>query len=36
MPVAAVAPFLFHRPSHGLWVSIIFLGEGLYIAWPHR
>jgi uncharacterized protein (DUF983 family) len=35
-PFAALAPFLFHRLSQGLWVSIIFLGEGLYIAWPHR
>lgn len=35
-PFAALAPFVFHRFSQGLWVSIIFLGEGLYIAWPHR
>ena len=35
-PFAAVGPFLFHRRSQGLWISIVFFGEGLYIAWPHR
>ena len=35
-PLAALGPIVFHRLSQGLWVSIIFLGEGLYIAWPHR
>ena len=35
-PVAALGPFLFFRLATGLWTSIIFLGEGLYIQWPHR
>lgn len=35
-PVAAVGPFVFYRVSKGLWVSLIFLGEGLYIPWPNR
>ena len=34
MPVAAIGPFAFYRLSKGLWTSIIFLGEGLYIPWP--
>jgi uncharacterized protein (DUF983 family) len=33
-PVAALSPFAFYRLSKGLWTSIIFLGEGLYIPWP--
>ncbi len=36
LPVAALGPFLFFRLATGLWTSIIFLGEGLYIQWPHR
>lgn len=36
IPVAAVGPLLFFRFAKGLWTSIIFLGEGLYIAWPTR
>ena len=35
-PVAALGPFLFFRLAKGLWTSIIFLGEGLYIQWPNR
>ncbi len=35
-PAAALAPLAFYRLSKGLWTSIIFLGEGLYIPWPHR
>ena len=36
LPVAAAGPILFYRVSAGLWTSIIFLGEGLYIQWPNR
>jgi len=36
LPVAALAPLVFFRYAKGLWTSIIFLGEGLYIPWPHR
>ena len=37
-PLAALGPLVFYRVSTGLWASIIFLGEGLYIPWPspHR
>ena len=34
--VAALGPMLFFRLAKGLWTSIIFLGEGLYLQWPHR
>jgi len=27
---------VFYRPSKGLWASIVFHGEGLYIPWPNR
>ena len=33
--IAVTAPFVFYRISKGLCVSMIFLGEGLYIRWPH-
>ena len=36
LPVAALGPFLFFRLATGLWTSIVFLGEGLYIQWPNR
>ncbi len=36
IPVAALAPLLFFRLAKGLWTSIIFLGEGLYLQWPNR
>lgn len=36
MPVAAAAPFAFYRLSKGLWVSVVFLGEGLYLRWPSQ
>ena len=36
MPVGSFAPIAFYRLSKGLWTSIIFHGEGLYIPWPHR
>ena len=36
IPVAVLAPVALHRHSHGLWASIVFLGEGLYIPWPNR
>ena len=36
MPVSALGPLAFYRLSKGLWTSIIFLGEGLYIPWPNR
>lgn len=36
MPVAAVGPVIFFRFAKGLWTSIVFLGEGLYLAWPNR
>ena len=34
--VAALGPFAFYRLSRGLWISVVFLGEGLYIPWPSR
>ena len=36
LPVAAAGPILLHRVAKGLWTSIIFFGEGLYLAWPSR
>ena len=33
-PIAATGPFLFYRLSRGLWTSVVFLGEGLYLRWP--
>ena len=36
IPIAALGPFVFYRLSKGIWTSIIFLGEGLYIPWPNR
>ena len=33
-PVAATGPFVFYRLSKGLWTSVVFLGEGLYLRWP--
>jgi uncharacterized protein (DUF983 family) len=36
MPVAALLPVLFFRFAKGLWTSIVFLGEGLYLDWPNR
>ena len=36
MPVAAIGPVIFFRFAKGLWTSIVFLGEGLYLAWPTR
>ena len=36
MPLAAVAPLLLHRSSTGLWTSLVFMGEGLYLRWPRR
>lgn len=35
-PLAGLGPFVFYRASKGLWTSIIFIGEGLYIPWPNR
>ena len=35
-PVAATGPFVFYRLSKGLWTSLVFLGEGLYLRWPTR
>ena len=32
----ALGPLVFYRLSKGLWTSIIFIGEGLYIPWPNR
>jgi uncharacterized protein (DUF983 family) len=34
--VAACAPFAFFRFAKGLWTSIVFLGEGVYLDWPTR
>jgi uncharacterized protein (DUF983 family) len=34
--LAAVGPLVFFRYAKGLWTSIIFLGEGLYLSWPSR
>lgn len=37
IPVAAFTPVVCYRVAKGLWTSLIFLGEGLYIPWPpHR
>ena len=36
MSVGSIGPLAFYRLSKGLWTSIIFHGEGLYIPWPHR
>ena len=36
IPVAALGPIFFFRIAKGLWTSIIFLGEGLYLQWPNR
>ena len=36
IPVAAAGPILLYRVAKGLWTSIIFFGEGLYLAWPTR
>ena len=33
-PMAAMGPFMFYRLSKGLWTSVVFLGEGLYLRWP--
>ena len=33
--VAALGPFFFCRLSKGLWISVVFFGEGLYIPWPN-
>ena len=33
-PIAAIGPLVLYRLSTGLWTSIIFWGEGLYIPWP--
>lgn len=33
---AAAGPLAFHRLSRGLWISVVFMGEGLYISWPSR
>ena len=35
-PVAALGPLAFYRLSKGLWTSIVFHGEGLYIPWPNH
>jgi uncharacterized protein (DUF983 family) len=32
---AAFAPVLFFRFAKGLWTSIVFLGEGVYLDWPN-
>ena len=34
--LAALGPVIFFRLAKGLWTSIIFLGEGLYLQWPNR
>lgn len=36
IPVAVLGPCLCFRLARGLWTSIIFLGEGLYLPWPNR
>jgi uncharacterized protein (DUF983 family) len=36
LPVSALAPIAFFRFAKGLWTSIVFLGEGLYLDWPTR
>ena len=33
---AAAGPLAFYRLSRGLWISVVFMGEGLYISWPSR
>jgi hypothetical protein len=32
---AALVPILFFRFAKGLWTSIVFLGEGVYLDWPN-
>ena len=34
MPVGVAGPFALYRYSKGLWTSLVFHGEGLYIPWP--
>ena len=36
IPLAVVAPLLLHRSATGLWTSLVFIGEGLYLRWPRR
>ena len=36
IPLAVIGPLLLHRPSTGLWTSLVFIGEGLYLRWPRR
>jgi uncharacterized protein (DUF983 family) len=36
LPITACLPICCHRVAKGLWISLIFMGEGLYIPWPHR
>lgn len=36
MPVAVLSPLALARRAHGVWISIVFLGEGLYLPWPSR
>lgn len=36
VPASVLGPLVFFRFAEGLWTSIIFLGEGLYTAWPIR
>lgn len=33
---AATGPLAFYRLSRALWISVVFMGEGLYISWPGR
>lgn len=35
-PMAAAGPFVFFRFAKGLWISLVFLGDGRYLAWPNR
>ena len=32
---AAFGPIIFFRFAKGLWTSIVFLGEGVYLDWPN-
>ena len=36
IPVTTLGPFLFFWVSRGLWLSVVFFGERLYIQRPNR
>ena len=32
--VAGITPIACYRFAKGLWIGLVFLGEGLYLDWP--